>query len=107
VIFDILHIAVPLVCLLCFIYVVVKMFQNNNVWLGIACLVGVLICGFGPLLAFIVGWVKSGAWQIRGLMLVWTVAIIAYIVLYMVQPPSWSADFQQQIQDLQKQVQQK
>jgi hypothetical protein len=40
-------------------------------------------------------------------MLVWTVDVIAGVVLTIVQPPSWNADFQKQIEELQKQAQNK
>lgn len=96
---DILHIALSLVSLLCFIYVVVKMFQNNQVVLGIVCLV---CCGIGPIVAFAFGWVRSSQWNIKGLMLIWTVDIIAIFVLSAVRPPAYVANFQQQIQQLQQ-----
>ena len=64
----------------CFILVVVKMFQNDQTGLGIVTLITSL-CGIGTLIAFIYGWIKSSEWNIKTLMLVWTVVTIAYIGL--------------------------
>jgi ABC-type uncharacterized transport system permease subunit len=61
---------------ICFILVVVKMFQNNHTVLGIVCIV--LACCFllGFLIAYVYGWMKSGQWNLRNVMLIWTVCII-------------------------------
>jgi hypothetical protein len=93
---DILHYALQLVLLICFIYVVVKMFQNGSTILGIVCLV-TACCLVGWIIAFVVGWMRSGQWNIKGLMLVWTVALIAEIVLGIVQPSTAIGQLQEQI----------
>ena len=93
---DIIHYALQLAVLICFIYVVVKMFQNGSTILGIVCLV-TACCGIGGIIAFVVGWVRSSQWNIKGLMLVWTVAIIAEIVLGIVQPSTAIGQLQEQI----------
>ena len=62
-----------IVSLVCWIMVLVKIFQDS-VGLGI---LGI-ICG---LFTFIYGWVKVREYGIQRLMLVWTLAIVAGIVL--------------------------
>lgn len=57
------------------ILVVVKMFQNAGALHGI---LG-LICG---LYAYIWGWMNSGKLGLRNLMIIWTVLIILYAVLF-------------------------
>jgi hypothetical protein len=65
--------------LVCFLIVIVKMFQKGSTGMAILCLLLVLCC-FGGLIAFILGWVKNKEWDIRTVMLVWTVCIIFGIV---------------------------
>ena len=55
-----------------FILVVVQMFKHEQVGLGLASLVLTPCVGIGPLLAYVMGWVKAGEWGIRGLMWQWT-----------------------------------
>jgi hypothetical protein len=69
-----------LISLVCFILVLVKMFQNGKTGLGIACIVLFFCCGIGGLVAYIYGWVGSGDWDLRNVMLAWTVGIILGIV---------------------------
>jgi len=95
---TILYVAIPLVMLLSFVLVVVKMFQHDKALWGIASLLGVIFLGVGPLIAFVMGWVKSSAWEIRGLMLIWTVAIIGFLILNVVAPGDWMTDMQQLLQ---------
>ena len=65
--------------LVCFIMVVVKMFQNDATGVGIASLV-LILCGIGGLIAFIYGWMKASAWNSQSLMLIWTGCILGSIV---------------------------
>jgi hypothetical protein len=51
--------------LICFILVLVQMFQRGSSVLAIACLVLTLCCGLGALIAFIYGWIKNSEWGIR------------------------------------------
>lgn len=60
--------------LICFIIVLVKMFQTAGVLQGI---LG-LICG---LWCFIWGWMNAGKLGIKNIMMIWTVLIILCIVL--------------------------
>lgn len=71
---QILNILVTVGCVICFIIVLVKMFQTAGVLQGI---LG-LICG---LWCFIWGWMNAGKLGIKNIMLIWTVLLILSIVL--------------------------
>jgi hypothetical protein len=72
-----------LVGLVCYIIVVVKMFQNNKTTPGIISLVGLLACGLGYLYALVYGWTKAKDWNITPLMIVWTLAFLVGIGINM------------------------
>jgi drug/metabolite transporter (DMT)-like permease len=76
---------INLVCFVCYLIVVVKMFQHNEAALGILALIGFFVFGLGYLFALIFGWSKSSDWNIRPVMLVWTLAyfITVGLVVYM------------------------
>jgi hypothetical protein len=80
-----------LVSLICFILVLVQMFQRGRTGLGIACIVLAFCCGIGGLVAFIVGWVNSREWRLTNVMTVWTVALIADIVVGVMNPGMYQA----------------
>ena len=61
-------------CLICFIIVLIKMFQTAGVLHGI---LG-LICG---LYAFIWGWMNATKLNIRNIMMIWTLLIILSIIV--------------------------
>jgi len=61
-------------CLICFIIVLIKMFQTAGVLHGI---LG-LICG---LYAFIWGWMNATQLNIRNIMMIWTLLIIVSIIV--------------------------
>src|SRR6478736_3705073 len=69
-----------LVCVICFILVVVKMFQNGAVTAGIVTLVLSLCCGIGTLIALVVGWMNADRWGIRTLMIVYTIFIVLALI---------------------------
>jgi hypothetical protein len=71
---SILALVASLGSLICFIIVLVKMFQNAGALQGI---LG-LICG---LWCFIWGWMNAGKLGIKNIMLIWTVLILLSIVL--------------------------
>jgi hypothetical protein len=79
-----LHLLVALASLVCFIIVVMKMFQHGQTGLGIVCIL--LVWCVGGLIAFIYGWVKAGEWNIKNVMLLWTVLIIVGLVLNVAMP---------------------
>jgi hypothetical protein len=61
-------------CLICFVIVLIKMFQTAGVLHGI---LG-LICG---LYAFIWGWMNANQLNIRNIMMIWTLLIIVSIIV--------------------------
>lgn len=61
-------------CIICFIIVLIKLFQENGVLHGI---LG-LICS---LYTFIWGWINAGRLNIRNIMMIWTVLILIGMVL--------------------------
>jgi hypothetical protein len=62
--------------LVCYILVIVQMFQRGKTGLAIACLLLLLLCGVGGLIAFIYGWMNANQWGIKNIMLIWTACII-------------------------------
>lgn len=64
-------------CLICFIIVLVKMFQTAGVLQGI---IG-LICGIW---AFIWGWMNAGKVGIKNIMMIWTLLLILAVILNVV-----------------------
>jgi hypothetical protein len=74
-----LQIAVGLVSLVCFILVLMKMFQHGQTGLAIVCIL--LIWCVGPLIVLINGWMKAGEWKITGLMSTYTATVILGVLL--------------------------
>jgi hypothetical protein len=71
---GILALCVGLGSLICFIIVLIKLFQNEGALKGI---LG-LICG---LYTFIWGWMNATRLNIRNIMMIWTLLIIIQLVL--------------------------
>jgi len=71
---GILAMLVGIGCLICFIIVLIKLFQNEGALKGI---LG-LICG---LYTFIWGWMNSDKLGIRNIMMIWTLLIIIQLLL--------------------------
>ena len=61
-------------CLVCFIIVLIKLFQNEGALNGI---LG-LICG---LYTFIWGWMNATKLNIKNIMMIWTILLIIAIVI--------------------------
>jgi hypothetical protein len=61
--------------LICFIIVLIKQFQEGGLLHGI---VGLVTCGIWTL---IWGWINSGKFNIRNLMLIWTLLWVLSIVV--------------------------
>lgn len=72
---GILAMVAGLVCLVCWILVLIKQFQNGGVVHGI---IGIITCGIWTL---IWGWMNAGKLNIRNLMLIWTLLLVVYFVL--------------------------
>ncbi len=71
---QLLNIVVSLGVLVCFIIVLIKLFQTEGALQGI---IG-LICGIWT---FIWGWMNAGKVGIKNIMLIWTVLILLSIIL--------------------------
>jgi hypothetical protein len=67
--------------LVCFIMVLIKMFQSGDQTLGIICLVLILCLGIGYFAVFVLGWINSSKWNAKNLMMIWTGIIAAFIIL--------------------------
>jgi len=73
--------------LVCFILIVVQMFQRGEPTMGIVCLVLTFCClGIGTLVAFIYGWIKHREWKLTNIMYVWTACWVFKIVGYALHP---------------------
>jgi hypothetical protein len=46
-------------CLVCYILVLIHLFQSEETGLAIVCIVLTFVCGIGALIAFIKGWMTS------------------------------------------------
>jgi len=64
-----------LIILICHIIVIVKMFQRGQTGLGILTII-LSLCGIGLLITLIYGWVKAGEWNIRNVMIAYTVGVV-------------------------------
>lgn len=65
---------------ICFIILVIKMFQAGDPMMGIVSLV-LCLCGLGFLFALIIGWVNVDKYKARQLMPIYTAAFILMVVL--------------------------
>jgi hypothetical protein len=78
--------ASSLVSFICFIVVLVQMFQRGKTGMGILCIVLTLCCGIGGLITFVYGWVKATEWKTFNLMLVWTIALAIVVAAGAINP---------------------
>lgn len=74
-------IVLSIVALVCSVMVCVKMFQNNQTPLGIISLVLMFCSGIGYFITLIYGWMKSSEWNMKGLMMAYTVSFVLGAVL--------------------------
>ena len=63
----------------CFIMVLVQMFKRGEPAMGIVC-IGTIFCWVGGLIAFVYGWTKAAAWDIKNIMIAWSVVIVLNII---------------------------
>ncbi len=70
--------------LVCFILVLIKMFQQGQTGLGIACIVLAFCAGIGVLIAFIYGWFKAREWDLQKVMMVWSGILVAHVLLVII-----------------------
>ena len=66
--------------IVCFVMVIIQMFKHDDATMGIICLV-LLLCGIGGLVAFVMGWINVGKYQIQNIMYAWTGCIVGAVVL--------------------------
>jgi hypothetical protein len=84
--------AVAFVCgvgsVVCYILVLVQMFQHHQTTAAIFCIV---LLFWGALIAFIYGWAKAGEWGIVKLMTIWTIFFALNVFLAVFNPtPFWT-----------------
>ena len=72
---QILQMVVGLGSLVCFIIVLIKQFQIGGAIHGI---IGIVTCGIWT---FIWGWMNASSLNIKNIMLIWTVLILAGLVI--------------------------
>ena len=72
---GILAMLVMLGCIICWIIVLIKQFQNAGALHGI---IGIVTCGIWT---FIWGWMNTDNLGIKNIMMIWTVLIIISLVL--------------------------
>ena len=71
---GIVALLVGLGCLICYIVVLIKLFQNEGLVKGIFG----IICG---LFTFIWGWMNANRYGIKNVMMIWTLLLIIAIIL--------------------------
>jgi hypothetical protein len=67
--------------LVCFVILLIKIFQSGQTGLGIACVV-LAPCGIGVIIALVIGWQNADRWKIRNLIMLFTVSIVVSILFY-------------------------
>jgi len=72
--------ACGVVAFVCYVIVLIKMFQRDMAGLALGSIVLSVCCGIGGLIVFVVGWANSPQWRIKNLMLLWTGSIVVGIV---------------------------
>ncbi len=80
-----------LIVLVCHIIVIVKMFQKGQTVIGIVAIVLTCCFGGGLLLTLIYGWIKATEWNIKNLMIVYTLGMVFYIAGAAIAPPDIAA----------------
>ncbi len=107
---NVLAAVLGLASLVCFVLVLIQMFNRGQTGLGVACIV-LIFCGIGPLIAFIYGWMKSKEWDLQKVMLGWTGCIVAQILLTVVivglamgSAGAAATQFQQELDNLEAEV---
>jgi intracellular septation protein A len=80
-----------LVSLVCFVMVLIQMFQRGYTGMGVACIVLLFCCGIGGLVTFVFGWIKAREWNMVQLMTIWSVAVGIGIVAGAINPAPYMA----------------
>ena len=66
----------------CWVMIVIKMFQNDKSTLGIITIVLVFCGGIGYLIGLVVGWMNATAWNMKNIVVAYTACLILTAVLY-------------------------
>ena len=69
-----------IITLVCWILVLIRMFQTGKTGPAVASLV-LSLCGIGPLVALAYGWFNADELRVRSIVYLWTACIAAGIVL--------------------------
>jgi hypothetical protein len=75
--------AAAIVSLVCWIMVLLKMFPQEGVLKGILA----IICG---LYAFVWGWMNAAKFNLRNIMIIWTIAILVSVLLSFMGAPIYN-----------------
>jgi biotin transporter BioY len=75
-----------IVGLVCWILVLIKMFQAGQTGLAIVSIV-TFCCVIGYLIPFIYGWMKAKEWSITNIMVVWSICIVINLITGAISPP--------------------
>lgn len=70
----------------CFILVLIQMFQRGQTTMGIVCIVLAICCGLGGLVAFIFGWVNHRPWGITNVMIIWSACVVFGVIGGLLHP---------------------
>lgn len=74
--FGILALLALIGCVICWIIVLIKIFQNDGALKGVLGLICILF-------AFIWGWLHGNRLGVKKIMMIWTVLIIVYVIFAM------------------------
>ena len=77
---QLVHFLVAFGIMVCWIWVLIKIFQDNHVGLGIFCIVTTFIFGFGLLITFVYGWAKHHDLGTTNVMIVWSVPMGVWLL---------------------------
>ena len=73
-----------LINLVCFIWVLVWLFRNEQATWGAVSLVLFLVSGIGALIAYALGWILPQEGELRTVMVVWTIGIACNIGAFLI-----------------------
>lgn len=69
-----------IITLVCWILVLIRLFQTGRTGVAIASLL-LSLCGIGPLVALIYGWLHVDELRVRNIVYLWTACLAAGIIL--------------------------
>lgn len=75
-----------IVGLVCWILVLIKMFQAGQTALAIVSIV-TFCCVIGYLIPFIYGWMKAKEWNLSNVMVIWSICIAINLITGAISPP--------------------